>query len=98
VVLQGELPAKLKEAAEMYVGCVAGATQKDRYMIEIFSAGFVQVKVEKEAEIVVPDEVFGKYLTPDEISKLREGNVKILSITVTGVKPAGCCDCSSGCC
>ena len=98
VVLQGELPAKLKEAAEMYVGCVAGATQKDQYLIEIFSAGFVQVKGVKETNIVIPDEVLEKYLNSEEMRKFKEENSKILSITVTGVKPANCCDCSSGCC
>src|SRR6266487_4036871 len=28
IVLKGELPEKLSQAAEMYVGCVAGAIQK----------------------------------------------------------------------
>lgn len=98
VVLAGELPAKLKEAAEMYVGCVAGAIQKERYMIEIFSAGFVQVKIVKETPLVIPDEVLEKYLHPDELEKFKEGNAKIISITVTGIKPAGDCNCSSGCC
>ena len=98
VVLSGDLPATLKEAAEMYVGCVAGAIQKERYMVEIFSAGFLQVKIAKESPIVIPDELLAKYLQPDEQEKFKTGNVKILSITVTGVKPAEKCNCGSGCC
>jgi arsenite methyltransferase len=40
VVLKGELPSQLKEAAEMYAGCVSGAVQKDKYLNMIFMAGF----------------------------------------------------------
>ena len=98
VVLEGELPAKLKEAAEMYVGCVAGASQKNYYLIEIFSAGFVQVKVVKETPIVIPEEILENFLNPEEISIMKEGNVRILSITVTGVKPENGCGCKPGCC
>src|ERR1700760_266494 len=32
IVLKGELPAKIQQAAEMYAGCVAGAIQKDEYL------------------------------------------------------------------
>ena len=32
IVLVGELPAKLKQAAEMYAGCVSGAIQKNEYL------------------------------------------------------------------
>lgn len=98
VVLSGELPKALKEAAEMYVGCVSGAIQKDRYLVEIFSAGFVQVKVVKESLITIPDELLEKYLQPDELEKFKKGNAKILSVTVTGVKPESGCNCESGCC
>ena len=98
VVLSGELPAKLKEAAEMYVGCVSGAIQKEEYMVEIFRAGFTKVKIEKETPIIIPDEVLEKYLNPEEIKKLKAETIKILSVTVTGVKPGSSCGCGSGCC
>ena len=32
IVLEGELPKQIQEAAEMYAGCVAGAIQKDNYL------------------------------------------------------------------
>ena len=32
IVLAGELPAAIKQAAEMYAGCVSGAIQKDAYL------------------------------------------------------------------
>ena len=86
VVLTGELPAKLKEAAEMYFGCVSGAIQKDDYLKEISNAKLINVKIEKETPIVIPDDVLLKFMQPDELKRFKDSNVKILSITVTGEK------------
>jgi len=90
IVLEGELPQPLTEAAEMYAGCVSGAIQKDKYLIEIFSAGFQQVKVEKQKAIVIPDEILVKYLDQQALDKYKSEQTGVYSITVTGVKPAGC--------
>lgn len=98
IVLEGELPQPLIEAAEMYAGCVSGAIQKDRYLIEIFSAGFQNVKVEKQKTIVIPDEILIKYLDQQALNKYKADKTGIYSITVTGVKPAKTCNCGSGCC
>jgi ubiquinone/menaquinone biosynthesis C-methylase UbiE len=98
IVLSGELPANIKEAAEMYCGCVAGAIQIQKYLLEIQKANFVNVKIENQTQIVIPDEVLEKYMKTEELKSFKEGNTKVLSITVTGVKPEKSCDCSSGCC
>jgi len=94
VVLVGELPDKLKEAAEMYFGCVSGAIQKDDYLKEISNAKLLNVKIEKETQIVIPDEHLAKFLSPEELQKFKDSGAKILSITVTGEK----CKCGPGCC
>lgn len=49
VVLSGELPEKIKSAAEMYAGCVAGAIQKDDYLKIIADAGFKNIALQKES-------------------------------------------------
>jgi SAM-dependent methyltransferase len=51
IVLTGELPSKLKKAAEMYAGCVAGAIQKKDYLDIIAEAGFTNIKLQKEKKI-----------------------------------------------
>ncbi|MEK7198569.1 MAG: arsenite methyltransferase, partial [Bacteroidota bacterium] len=48
IVLEGELPAQLKQAAEMYAGCVSGAIQKQVYLELITSTGFINITVQKE--------------------------------------------------
>ena len=62
IVLIGNLPEKLKNEAEMYVGCVAGAIQKDSYMKFIAQNGFTNITIQKEKAIVIPDDILTKYL------------------------------------
>src|ERR1700760_4715017 len=68
IVLVGELPVKMREAAEMYAGCVAGAIQKDEYLGLIEATGFKAITIQKEKSIVVPDDILGQYLTESEIA------------------------------
>jgi arsenite methyltransferase len=48
IVLVGTLPSKIKEAAEMYAGCVSGAIQKEAYLELIDVNGFKNVTLQKE--------------------------------------------------
>lgn len=97
IVIVGELPQVLREAAEMYVGCVAGAIPKNEYMVQIFSAGFSNVKIQTEKAITISDEILIKYLNAEELELFKSGTSAIVSITVTGDKPSGC-GCDSNCC
>ncbi len=100
VVLVGELPEGLVSASEMYAGCVSGAIQKDDYLKIISEAGFVNITVQKEKAIQVPDEILKEYLDDNAIKLFRESNTGIYSITVYGDKPANMQSCTpgSGCC
>ena len=42
--------------------CVSGAIQKDDYLQIIAAAGFENVSVQSEKEVVLPDEVLREYL------------------------------------
>lgn len=95
VVIKGELPEKIKQAAEMYAGCVAGAIDKDEYVRIIERAGFVDVMIQKEKQITVPDEILLNFLNKAELKSFREDGTGIYSITVYGKKPKGCgCGCN----
>lgn len=89
IVLVGELPETLREDAEMYAGCVAGAIQKEEYLGHIDHLGFNQVTIQKEKPIVIPDDILGKYLSVQEIEDFNHGSTGIYSITVFGQKPGG---------
>jgi len=102
IVLEGELPAKWKEVAELYAGCVSGAIQKSEYLDMIKEAGFTNITLQKDKAIVIPDEILAEYLTEEEINEYKKGKVRITSITVYADKPAKderkCCEPGSGCC
>jgi ubiquinone/menaquinone biosynthesis C-methylase UbiE len=97
VVLVGELPEKLKNVAEMYAGCVAGAIQKDAYLNLIKETGFTNITLQKEKQITIPDEILKAYITDEEITAFKNSGVGIFSITVFAKKGA-CCTPGSGCC
>jgi arsenite methyltransferase len=102
IVLEGSLPNKWKEVAELYAGCVSGAVQKNVYLEMIEGAGFKNITLQKEKEIIIPDEILKNYLSEEEIAIYKKGDTKILSITVYADKSAkderNCCEPGSGCC
>jgi len=77
MVLLNELPPVIKENADAYVSCVSGAVKKEEYVKLIKNAGFQDVKVIEETAFPLEN------IINDSESK----NIKILSITVYGVKP-----------
>jgi ubiquinone/menaquinone biosynthesis C-methylase UbiE len=102
IVIEGELPSKWKEIAELYAGCVSGAIQKSEYLGIIEEAGFTNIALQKDKAIVIPDEILAEYLSKEEVDEYKKGKVKITSITVYADKPAKderkCCEPGSGCC
>lgn len=100
VVLQGDLPEKLKNAAEMYAGCVSGAIQKESYLDLIKTNGFSNIKLQKEKPIIIPDDILVNYLSAEELSAFKSGNTGIFSISVYAQKPVqeACCTPGGGCC
>lgn len=102
IVVEGAIPDKWKQVAELYAGCVSGAIQKSNYLGLIEEAGFINIKLQKDKPIVIPDEILATYLTTEEINDYKAGSVKITSITVYADKPAkderNCCEPGSGCC
>ena len=87
IVLIGNLPDALKEDAEMYAGCVAGAIQKSEYLQLIKDKGFQNIKIQKEKPIIIPIDILVKYLSQEEIKTFNKGATGIFSITVYAEKP-----------
>ena len=86
IVLEGDLPTELTQAAEMYAGCVSGAIQKTAYLSRIEEAGFTEVTIQKEKAIIIPDDILQDYMNQDEIERFKSGATGIFSITVFGKK------------
>lgn len=98
IVLEGDLPPIIQQAAEMYAGCVSGAIQKKSYLELINSNGFVNITLQKEKAIFIPDDILSNYLSQNEISQFRNSNTGIYSITVYAEKPQASACCAPGCC
>ncbi|MEM1120538.1 MAG: arsenite methyltransferase [Bacteroidota bacterium] len=113
IVLKGALPDALRQSAEMYAGCVAGAIQKDDYMALIEKAGFVNITIQKEKPITIPDDILTQYLDGEALADFKNGATGIFSITVfaqkgqsnskykaidLGFEEGAVCNPGSGCC
>lgn len=102
IVLQGELPSMWKEVAELYAGCVSGAIQKSDYLAIIEEAGFINITIQKDKTIHIPDEVLRSHLGADDIEAYKKSKTRIVSVTIYAERPSkderNCCSPDSSCC
>jgi ubiquinone/menaquinone biosynthesis C-methylase UbiE len=94
VVLKGDLPESIKKQAEMYAGCVSGAIKKSDYLEILSDTGFVNITVQKEKQIIIPDEILSGYLSPDELKEFKEKGKGVYSITIYAERPDKDCGCA----
>lgn len=86
VVLKGQLPEKLKQAAELYAGCVSGAIRLDEYLRIMEDEGLINIKLQKVKPVTIPDEIFLQYIDQKELEEFKKTEAGILSITVYAEK------------
>jgi arsenite methyltransferase len=101
IVYSGTMPKGVLEAAEMYAGCVAGASEKNGYLGIVKSAGFKNIQIKKERRIDLPDELLLKYINQKELETYKNSASGIYSVTVYAGKldEGSCCDTTeSSCC
>ena len=79
VVVRGTLTDKARSDAELYAGCVSGASGMDEYLGFIHQSGFSDLTIHKLKKIELPDSILYPADHRDE-----DG---IYSITVSAVKP-----------
>lgn len=95
VVVKGQLPAQIREAAELYAGCVSGAIEMDEYLNIMASSCLTNIKVQKEKQVNVPDEILSDYLDTQALEAFKKSGTGIFSITVYAEKPLTDCGCES---
>ena len=98
IVIQGTMPDALREAAELYVGCVSGALDRAEYLEIIANAGFVDIRVMKERQIVLNDDLLERFMTAEERKVFERSDIGIYSVTVNATKPKTEVCCDPGCC
>ena len=87
VVIKGTLSEKMKKDAEMYAGCVSGASEMTEYLKIIENSGFLNLKVHKQKEISLPESLLSKYNDENELNSFNSGDTGVFSITVSAKRP-----------
>ena len=86
VVLKGTLSDKMKKDAELFAGCVSGASEMTDYTKIVKDAGFLNLTVHKQKEIKLPDTLLSEYNNAAELNSFHAGERGIFSITVSAHK------------
>jgi SAM-dependent methyltransferase len=86
IVLTGDLPERIRNAAEMYAGCVSGAIKDELYFNHIKEQGFINLNVTKSKPITLPNELLRDYLNDEEMSLYQKFGTPLKSITVYAEK------------
>lgn len=76
LVLAKDLPEAIQESVEAYVGCLAGAIKKDKYLGFIKKAGFQDIKVLSESSYPVEAMFDGLESARDAIVSVKVSAIK----------------------
>ena len=86
VVIKGTLSEKMQKDAELYAGCVSGASEMNEYLQIVEKSGFRNIKVHKQKEIKLPETLLSEYNDKNELISYAAGDTGIFSITVSAEK------------
>jgi len=82
IVLDGELPEKIKTSVAAYTGCIGGALKRADYLAAIARAGFTRVEI--VAEDRVPADLWADF--PEEAKTLSRQEIKAALGIIASVK------------
>jgi len=82
IVLDRELPEKIKTSVAAYTGCIGGALKRDDYLAAMAKAGFTQVEI--VAETPVPIDLWADY--PEEAKNLSRDDIKAALGAIASIK------------
>jgi len=92
IVLLEDLPGSVQKSVAAYIGCVAGASRKEKYLEAIRKAGFTEISVVGETgfgtDFVVNDPTMKSIVEGEHISKddLNRAGRAVRSIKVSALK------------
>ncbi|HLH40916.1 MAG TPA: arsenite methyltransferase [Bryobacteraceae bacterium] len=89
VVTSGEIPPEVRENMLLWIGCIAGALERDEYIFKLEQAGFERIEIEPTRVYRVEDArafLAGQGLDVDAIAPHVAD--KIMSAFIRAVKPA----------
>ena len=66
----------------MYAGCVASAIDKDEYLSYVSKVGFVNMQIQKDKPIIVPDDILKTIWVMKKLLNTKRTKLLIRSIMV----------------
>jgi len=84
IVLDNELPARVKDSVAAYTGCIGGALKRADYLAAIAKAGFTQVEI--VAANNVPVDLWADF--PEEAKTLSREEIKTALNAIASIKVA----------
>jgi arsenite methyltransferase len=84
IVLDGDLPGRIKESVAAYTGCIGGAMKRADYLAAMAKAGFTRVEI--VAETPVPVDLWADY--PEEAKNLSREDIKAALGAIASIKVA----------
>lgn len=100
-VIIHDIPVGLREEGAKLAGCIGGAENVETFMNYYRKTGFQNVEIVEMKKVHLPQDIFEKYLSPEEISEYKDvkSDKGIFSVTLIGEKPTTCspetCCCNS---
>lgn len=100
IVFKGYLPDDILKAAELYAGCVSGASELGQYLGIIKDSGFKNIQIKKQHQIQLPDDLLLKHIDEEGLKQFKASGSGIFSITVYADKleSGNCCEPTQGNC
>ncbi|MDQ3809843.1 MAG: arsenite methyltransferase [Chloroflexota bacterium] len=97
VVVQGELPAELRQSMELWAGCIAGALEEHTYRRLLSEAGFDRISLEVtrvyQSQDLTGSECCGSAGSASSLAELAASGGRFVSAFVRASKPR-----SNSCC
>jgi ubiquinone/menaquinone biosynthesis C-methylase UbiE len=91
VILQ-QIPDGLRKDGAELAGCIAGAEKINDFMDYFRRTGFVNVEIVEMSKVYLPDDIFHKYLSSEEVERYKDiyTDEGIFNVTLIGEKPSEC--------
>ena len=91
-VIIHDIPVGLRLEAAQLAGCIGGAEKIEEFMNYFRKTGFDHVEIVEMKKVHLPDDIFEKHLTPEQVEKYKDvqSDEGIFSVTLVGEKPSTC--------
>lgn len=87
IALEGSVSPEIRNAASLYVGCIAGAVTRAEMTRSLEVAGFTDISMAKVVPYPLDHQMIKDFLPSGADADALLENVQVYKVTVTGVKP-----------